>query len=607
MSSDIDNAAVVYHVRPLDTGAHLFEVTCRIDRPDPSGQIFSMPAWIPGSYLVRDYARHVISVTAEVEDQAVPVRKTDKSTWRVAEGGGPLLLRAEIYANDLSVRGAFLDPDHGFFNGVSLFFRIHGLADERCVVHLAPPEDTDPAWRVATGLHRLTGDDDEFGAFMAMGYEELIDHPVLMGRLDTGRFSVTGVEHIIAIAGHHDADMERLEQDMRQICAGHAEFFGSRLPMNRYVFLINVLPEGYGGLEHGNSCALACGRDALPRAGVARVTPGYRDFLGLVSHEYFHLWNVKRIRPAEFVPYGLDREVYTRQLWVFEGITSYYDDLGLLRSEVISTQSYLECLGRTLSAVYRSRGRRRQTLEQSSFDAWIKFYKPDENTPNTTVSYYSKGAMVSLALDLELRLRSGGQYSLDDVMRAAWKKYGQDVARGLPEGGFESLAEEVSGVQLGEFFKQALRTTVDPPVGILLAQFGIRLHMRATESATDRGGKPGRREDRPIPWLGFSTQARGDRLFIRHVPTGGPAVAAGLSAQDEIVAMNRIRVTAANLDASFDRIDIGETVDIDVFRRDRLTRFSVTAAAPPRNTCYLIIDTDADEAAVERRREWLGS
>lgn len=605
MSTSIESSAVVYHVRMPDPDAHLFEVTCRIDQPDDAGQVFSMPAWIPGSYMIRDYARHIVTVTAEVDGQAVPLRKMDKSTWRVAEVNGPLLLRAEIFAHDLSVRGAYLDRDHAFFNGVCLFFRIHGSDDERCVVHLEPPGHMpDPAWKIATGLQRLIGNEYEFGTFVAMSYEQLIDQPVLMGDLSLSGFDVAGVEHVIAIAGRQVADLPRLERDMREVCQCHANFFGGDLPMDRYIFLVTVLNGGHGGLEHHNSAALICSRESLPVSGSTRVASAYREFLGLVSHEYFHLWNVKRIRPAEFAPYALEREAYTRQLWIFEGMTSYYDDLALLRAGLITKESYLELLGRTLTAVYRSQGRRRQTLEDSSFDAWIKFYRQDENAPNAIVSYYSKGAMVALALDLELRLRSGGQYTLDDVMRAVWQQYGQGGSRGLPEGGFERITEEVSGLNLSDFFKQALRSTVDPPVGILLAQFGVRLHMRAMEAETDRGGMPGQREDRPGAWLGFRTRAHGDRLMIKYVPGEGPARSAGLSAGDELVALNGMRITPGNLSALLDRIDAGQIVDVDVFRRDELIRATVAAAPPPRDTCYLSIDAEADAAAVKRRRAW---
>ncbi|MFQ5634092.1 MAG: M61 family metallopeptidase [Gammaproteobacteria bacterium] len=607
MTTSIEEAAIVYDVRPADPGAHLYEVTCRVGQPDPDGQAFSLPAWNPGSYMIRDYARHVVSVAAECNGEAAALRKHDKSGWRVAPVEGPLLIRVTVYAFDISVRGAYLDFDHGFFNGVCLFMRVHGKENERHVVHLAAPAHESAAdWIVATGLTRLTGNRDDFGAFVAFGYGELIDHPVLMGPLTSARFELSGAEHQVALVGGRDVDMDRLCADMQLACAAHIEMFGGTLPLNRYVFLLTLVGSGYGGLEHRNSAALLASRDDLPRRGRPGRTERYRNFLRLVSHEYFHLWNVKRIIPAEFVPYPLEREAYTRQLWVFEGITSYYDDLGLLRGGLIGAEDYLELLGRSLTAVYRTPGRRRQTLEESSFDAWIKFYRQDENSSNASVSYYRKGAMVALALDLELRLKTDGRCSLDTVMRSLWENYGADGAHGLPEDGFELLAAEVSGLQLGDFFRQSLRSTVDPPVGILLAQFGVRLNMRAMESGSDRGGKAGRRENRPRPWLGFRTRSVDGRLLIRQVLHDGAAARAGVSANDELVALNGERVTVKNWNDLIDRLAVNDTVALTVFRRDELRRFEVDATMPPRDTCYLTIEPDADPAAVGRRRAWLG-
>jgi len=606
MNVDMDNAAIIYDVRPKYPGAHIFVVTCRVNDPDPDGQIFSLPAWSPGSYMIRDYARHVLTVTASVDNETIPVRKIDKSTWRTSPGKGPLLISAEIYTNDLSVRGACLDFDHAFLNGVCIFFQIHGRDSERCVVHIAPPDHTDD-WKVATGLTRLTGAADEFGAFLANGYAELIDRPVLMGPLTCGHFELAGAEHLIAVFGGRDLDIERIERDVASICASHADLFDDGVPFDRYVFLVTALNAGYGGLEHANSAALVCRQTDLPRIGDERAGKSYRRFLGLVSHEYFHLWNIKRIRPAEFVPTALDHEAYTRQLWIFEGITSYYDDLGLLRAGLIGSPEYLELLGRSLTGVYRSGGRRRQTLEESSFDAWIKFYKQDENAPNAIVSYYRKGAMVALALDLELRLKTQGAFSLDDVMRALWQQYGDPASRGLPDGGFEQLVEQLSGLDLGEFFRQALRTTVDPPVGILLAQFGVRLHMRAAESDTDTGGKAGSRGARVLPWLGFRTRSDGERLLIRHVASHDRAAEAGLAARDELVSLDGYRVTSANWLKLLDRIRVGQPVEVCVFRRDELRRFTIEAGVSPRDTCYLSLEDDVDADVARRRRDWLGA
>lgn len=602
MEDETHDSAIVYRLRPADVAGHVFEMTCRIDTPDPEGQKVYWPAWIPGSYLVRDYARHVLSMRASSTTGRVLVEKIDKGSWQIEAVNGPLVLTAEIYANDLSVRGAFLDDGHAFVNGVCVFPAIAGHEASHCVVHLEAPADKEH-WELATSLKRLSGVDHGFGAFAADSYDELVDCPVLMGPLIRAHFEVAGVPHAFSIAGQSDVDLDRLAEDAAMICATHADMFGG-LPMARYEFLLTALSLGYGGLEHCDSSALVCSRDDLPRPGETGVSEGYRKLLGLVSHEYFHLWNVKRIRPAELTPYDLSSENYTRQLWLFEGITSYYDDLGLLRSGLISTDSYLELLGRTLTRVYRSGGRRRQTLEESSFDAWIKFYRPDENTPNAVVSYYSKGAMVSLALDLELRLRTDGLQSLDTLMRRLWQEYGD--GKGVPDGAFEGLAEEVSGVRLDEFFQQGLRTTVDPPLGILLAQFGVRLMLRPAEGADDKGGQRGKRESRPLAWLGLDTEQLGERLLARHVRSGGPAHAAGLSAGDQLLALNGERLDSAKLNTVLSRLPLGEDASVHVFRRDDLLELKLRPARAPRDTAWLSLDDGADAASLARRQSWLG-
>jgi predicted metalloprotease with PDZ domain len=598
-------AAVSYTVSLRPAGAHAFTVVTRIRRPDPRGQVVSLPAWIPGSYLVRDYARHVLSLEAECGGERVAVRKVDKSTWRAAPVAGELILRAEIYANDASVRGAQVELQQAFFNGCCLLFRVHGQEQEQCVLSVDPGDHAGARqWRLATAMPRLSGAPWDFGAFAAADYDELIDHPVLMGDLLVGEFIAGGIPHAVVLAGRHDADAVRLTQDLARLCGWQQRFFGGAAGLDRYLFLVRLTGEGFGGMEHRASTALVCHRDHLPRG----ADPGdrYREFLGVASHEYFHLWNIKRIRPAEFVPYRLDRENYTRQLWIFEGITSYYDDLALCRSGLVTVPQYLERLGRLLTAVYRAGGRRRQTLEDASFDAWIKFYRPDENAPNAHVSYYNKGAMVALALDLDIRQKTAGRTSLDTVMRVLWEHHGTESGRPLAEGAFEELVDEVTGLSFAEFFHEYVRSTVDPPVGVLLAQFGIRLHQRAAESGADRGGAPGHREQRPRPWLGIATRAVQGRLRITHVVEGGPAWIAGLAADDELVALDGLRLDAESYEPLLDRREPAAELRLQVFRRDELLEFPVRAAAPPRDTCYLTLDDAASAEVRARRDRWLG-
>jgi predicted metalloprotease with PDZ domain len=400
-----------YAIRPLNPEAHTFTVSCTVPDPDPAGQCLALPAWIPGSYLIRDFARHIVTIRAECGGKPWRLTKIDKHTWRApaCPDGEALSVHCEIYAWDLSVRGAHLDQSHGFFNGTSVFLRVIGHEEAPCQVDIeAPPGPQYADWRIATALqpaHAEPGGAKAhgFGVYQAANYDELIDHPVEMGLFTLASFSACGVDHEIAISGRHDADIERIAADLARICAWQIRFFGEPAPMSRYVFLVTAVGEGYGGLEHRASTALLCSRDDLPYPGMGKISEGYRKFLGLCSHEYFHTWNVKRIKPAEFIPYDLDRENFTTLLWFFEGFTSYYDDLALLRSGSIKLADWLEITAKTISSVQRGPGRRLQTLAESSFDAWSKFYRPDENTPNAVVSYYAKGALVALALDLTLR------------------------------------------------------------------------------------------------------------------------------------------------------------------------------------------------------------
>jgi predicted metalloprotease with PDZ domain len=603
MIEQISDAEVFYHLQPDDPAAHVYTVACRIASPDPAGQVFTLPTWAPGSYLIREFARHLLVVEAVLEEGPQPLQKLDKARWRAPVVDGPLVVRARVYAFDLSVRGAWLDCDHGFVNGFCLFLRPEGRDDLPCAVQVDPPEGHND-WQLATAMRRLTGGELEFGAFVAANYDELIDQPLLMGRLAQASFDVLGVTHELVVQGCPEADLDRICTDLADVCTAQAELFGDGLPMSRYSFLTTALNTGYGGLEHRDSCALIASRGDLPRAGREPVAERYRRFLGLCSHEYFHLWNVKRLRPAELTPYALDRENYTRQLWLFEGVTSYYDDLMLARSGVITSDEYLEMLGRSLTRVYRSRGRRVQSLEDASFDAWIKFYRQDENAPNALVSYYTKGAMVSLALDLELRLRTDGRCSLDEVMRALWQEFG--AGGGVPQGAFERVAEETSGLRLEEFFEPYLRGTADPPIGILLAQFAVRLRLRAAESANDMGGKAGRREDRPLPWLGAAISADAGRVTVASVLSDGPGIEAGLSAGDEIVAIGGERCRPECIDDTLDRLTVGEPVTLHVFRRDDLRQLELRPARPPRDTAWLELDDEADDACRDRRLSWLG-
>ena len=594
-----------YRVEASNPGAHLLTVSVTVLQPDPDGQRFSVPAWVPGSYMIRDYARNVVSIRAESDGVDVPLTKVDKSTWQAGATTRALTLSAEIYAHDAGVRGAHLDLTHLFFDGACVFPRVAGQDDRPCELEVAAPDVATAAnWRVATSMRRLGAEPYGFGTYRALNYEELIDHPFEIGELTVGEFEACGIPHAIAIRGRVRTDMARLCRDLRTLCEQHLGFLGAPDDLDRYLFLLHAPGQGYGGLEHRWSSSLVCSRDNLPVKGQAGVDEGYRTFLGLVSHEYFHLWNVKRIRPSAVASSKLADESYTRLLWVFEGITSYYDDLTLYRSGLIESSSYLELLGRTMTRVRRGPGRARQSVSDSSFDAWIKFYKQDDNALNSIVSYYAKGALIALCLDLKLRLETDGECSLDEVMRAFWKRYGDDPD-GVPEDGFEALCESVSGVDLGNFFDAAVRGTGELPLESLLQSHGILLQTRPARGRDDKGGTPPKPDEKAPPSLGAVLAEKNGELVFGPVTNGGAAEKAGISPGDVAVALDGLKLTPTNVDKRLKTHRDGDLVELVVFRDDELRSFKLRLDASPDDTCYLQIDEDAAPDAEARREAWL--
>ncbi|MGF6766305.1 putative metalloprotease with PDZ domain [Paraburkholderia sp. GAS33] len=591
-----------YSIVPKQPAAHLFEVTITVADPDPSGQRFMLPVWIPGSYMVREFARNIVTLRAVNEaGRKVRVEKTDKQTWQAAPVNGPLTLRYEVYAWDMSVRAAHLDDTTGFFNGTSVFLAALGHEDAPCLVDIQKPAG--PAyrsWRVATALPEARGTRRYgFGEYSAQNYDELADHPVTLGEFALATFKAHGVPHDIVIAGRVVAlDMARLAADLKRICEAQIALFepkSKKAPVERYVFMTQAVSDGYGGLEHRASTALICNRSDLPVEGRPQTTEGYRTYLGLCSHEYFHTWNVKRIKPAAFAPYDLTRENYTSLLWLFEGFTSYYDDLILVRTGLISPEEYFALLGKVVGGVMRGSGRLKQTVAESSFDAWVKYYRQDENAPNAIVSYYTKGSLVALAFDLTIRAQTNNRKSLDDVMRLLWQRFGRDFYRGKPVGVAEDEVEEIfaeaTGADLGALFEQAVRSTRDLPLETMLEPFGISLAPERDKNAR--------------PTLGARVRGGGD-CTLAAVHDGSAAQKAGLSAGDVLVAIDGLRVTGANLDALLSRYLPGAKVEVHAFRRDELRTVQVKLDGPEVSR-YSLTVTDRRTAARNWRERWLAA
>ena len=588
-------SAIAYEILPVDPAAHLFEVTLSVDRPG-TGMRFTLPAWIPGSYMIREFARNIVSISAEADGVAVPLAKQDKHSWIAGEipaGTKQLKLVYRVYAWDLSVRCAHLDASHGFFNGTQVFLRVEGRETAIHRVRILPPAGVRD-WTVATSMRTSSGAGAAklrgFGWYEAGDYDELIDHPVEMGRLTWASFKVRGVPHDFVINGRHDCDMDRLVRDLVKVCEQQCAVFGDAPPpFDRYVFMTTIVGDGYGGLEHRASTALLASRNDLPFKGMKASTEDYRGFLGLCSHEYFHSWNVKRIKPAAFVPYDLQEENYTRLLWLFEGFTSYYDDLALVRAGVISETEYFGLLAKTLSAVRRGGGRRVQSVAESSFDAWIKYYRQDENAPNAIVSYYAKGSLVALALDLHLRAKSKGARSLDDVMRLLWSRFGE-TGVGVPEDAVPGLVKEATGVDVRKLLIEATEGVDDLPLAKLLKTLGMDLGWKAESE---------------YPAIGAKLGSEGESVKLVNVMNGGPAHLAGLSAGDLVIAVDGLRVKSGGLDKMLARRAAGQRLRLHAFRRDELFETEIVLSAAEATTATLVPEGRAGAEALRLKKGWL--
>ncbi|HJV63052.1 MAG TPA: PDZ domain-containing protein [Albitalea sp.] len=577
---------ISYRIDIADAHAHLFRVTLTVPNP-ASRQRLSLPVWIPGSYLVREFARHLSSLQASQGTRSLPLRQLDKAAWEVeCEGRAALTLTYLAYAFDTSVRAAFLDARRGFFNGTSLALRVEGREDEPHELEIRQlPRD----WEVATAMKPAKVDAAGRGRYQAADYDEFVDHPVELGNFWRGRFVAQGVPHEFVIAGTlPDFDGERLMADAQRVCETAIAFWHGRgkPPFERYVFMLNAVDDGYGGLEHRASTALIAARRDLPQKGKTELTDAYVTLLGLISHEYFHTWNVKRLKPREFAPYDFTRENYTELLWFFEGFTSYYDDLLLLRAGLIDEARYLKLVAKNVSGVLGMPGRKVQSVAQASFDAWVKYYRSDENTPNATISYYTKGALVALALDLTLRSARG---SLDDVMRTLWAASGggpigeEDVRRALREVAGRSLDAELDAFVHG---------TDDLPLKMLLEHVGVQWQAQAPTLAQRLG-------------LRVSESAL-TGVKVTHVMRGGAAERAGVSAGDELIALDGWRIR--RIDDAQRLMSVGATSALLLSRDQRMLTLTLTLPREDEaaGTIALAVDTKAQRPVAALRKAWFG-
>jgi predicted metalloprotease with PDZ domain len=566
---------------------HLLEVEARLryTASATASVDLIMPVWTPGSYLVREFARHVQDFAAQDGGgRVLQWSKLNKNTWRVeTTGARELRVRYSVYADELTVRTNELNDRHAFWNNAALLMYPDGFLGAPSTLHVEPFD----GWRIATGLPAAGSERD---TFRAENFDVLYDSPFLAGNFKTVSFEVKGTPHRVVIDGEGNYDPERVRREVQQIVEAEVALMGE-IPYHDYTFLLMLGPTGGGGLEHLNSTSLTWRRFGFS-------TPDdRRGFHTLVAHEFFHLWNVKRIRPDALGPFDYTQENYTRLLWVAEGITSYYENQFVRRAGLMTDRQYLDTIARDIQSLQNTPGRLEQSAEESSFDAWIKQYRPDENTVNSTISYYDKGAILGILLDLEIRRRSNGAHSLDDVMRALYKDFYKQNRNYTPAD-FQRTAEQAAGTGLDEFFRRFVRGREELDYNAALEWVGLRL-----DTASTAAGRPAAEE----AYLGATLEQTGERLNVRNVPAGTPAYEQGLNAFDQIVSVDGYRATRDSLNARLADKRPGDSLTLTVFRNDELRTFNIKLGGR-LNAAYRIMPVKgATDQQKRSYQSWLGA
>lgn len=571
---------IYYQVAMPQPESHLFAVTLHLQAWDAELLDLKFPVWTPGSYLVREYAKHLQDFSAQSESgEPLSWQKQNKHHWQVKTQGIQVLsVTYRIYANELTVRTNHLDRTHGYFNPAATLFYLPGYEQTPLLISVSPPHEQ---WQVTTPLPPVAG---EPNTFMAADFDTLVDSPFEIGDHARYDFEVLGKPHQWAIWGQGNADPAQIIQDTEKIIRTEAELFGG-LPYDRYLFLLHLSSQGYGGLEHKQACSLN-----YPRFGF-RDPEKYKRFLNLVAHEFFHLWNIKRIRPKALETFDYEKENYTPSLWFSEGTTSFYDQVIPLRAGLYDVKHYLKLVSEAITRLQTTPGRQVQALSESSFDAWIKLYRPDANSGNAQISYYLKGEVVSFLLDLLIRNQHQNQRSLDDVMRQMWQQFGRSETGFTPEQ-LQAVIETVAEVDLGAFFHQYIKGTAELPFNEYLAPFG--LHLVPTAKATD------------VPYLGFTTKVEKGSTLVKFVAAHTPAQQAGLDAGDQLLALDGFRVSAEQLPERLKDYHPGDTIQLTVFHQDELQTHSLKLVNPPPD-CYSLepVETPSTKQQ-EQFSNWLG-
>ncbi len=566
---------IVHRVGVQDSAAHMVDVEMRVssDVPLPSPLVVTMAVWTPGSYLVREYSRHVEAVSADT----LSAQKTAKNTWSVAhDSAQEITVRYRVYCNDLTVRTNHADATHVYLNGAPTFLAVAGHEGAYEIEIDAPM-----AWRVATPLPAIHG---RRNAFRAADYDELVDSPIECGEHDEHPFEAAGQKHRYDVwpkGALSTTHAENLMRDTRMIVDTEAKLLGGGLPHDGYTFILHLSSRGRGGLEHNASSTL------IAPATAPHTREGWLDLLSLVAHEYFHLWNVKRIRPAGLFPYRYDRENYTRLLWWFEGGTSYFDWRVLRLAGLCTEEEYLDHLAAEVAYVEQTPGRNAHALEEASFDAWIKLYRPDENSSNSTISYYRKGEIVNAMMDVEVRARSDGKSSLDAILLALWQRYGSKGVP-VPEDGMQSIFEDVSGCALGDLFDAWVRGRRDLDYSTF-ARVGLSLE-RVTKGTAAISAR-------------LSSSA--GRVGVSSVARGGAAHRAGVDPGDELISIDGRRVDSTSLDSALAGKNAGDRVEVIVSRDGRTHTLSLDLDGARLDKVRLVPNKDATPEQIALRAAWL--
>jgi len=546
-----------------------------------------LPAWRPGRYQILDPAGSVRAVTATNDgDTPLDIQKTDKDSWRVATGGADAVrVRYRVYANELASRTRHVDSSHAFLSGSSVFMYAEELRAEPVVVRVEAPE----GWRVSSGLAAGQG----LNTLVAPNYDALVDSPLEVGTHAVHPFVVDGVPHELAVWGTATYDPATLTRDFATIVKAHKDLFGA-FPYPRYVFILHLAAGVGGGTKHINSTVIQA------RPTVFDTPKAYRSFLGLVSHEFFHTWNVKQFRPAGLKPYDYAHENYTTLLWVSEGTTTYYEDLLLTRCGLIKPKHFLDGLAASINAERARPGLLVQSLEESSFDSWIKHNRASPDSVNSTVSFYSKGALVNLLLDLELRQRTDNTVSLDHVMRELYRKFPLS-GPGFRNADLLGILLELSGSDFEPFFRDYVRATTPLPLEASLAFAGLELVPK----------EPGDDDEKDDPvkaraYVGLNLKDADGAAVVSSVLADGPAYKAGVIAEDHIIALNGRRLRAADLEARLKTLAPGDPIRLVLLRRDELKEVDFVAVSDPNVVLTLRRVKEPTDSQRAIYTSWLG-